>query len=165
MESNSISQNPYNEAFKDFLTSLASNVDTKDITYFTEGVILAFFIFICYLELNPKIGGIMFRPWSDGETYFNPLGIIPILKYPFQSNHFWKPENWDLNFITFSALFNCGNLLLNDCWVIQILFASAFNIKGLQTFVVAGYQLVKNQIKVVLLVSHFQSRHQRSYKS
>jgi len=49
------------------------------------------------------MGGILFRPWSDGKTHFNPLGALPMLKYPFEKKDFWRPELWDLNFIVFTV--------------------------------------------------------------
>ena len=50
---------------------------------YCEGTCLAFFLFLVYLEMNPKIGGILVRPGSDGEDHFSFEGMIPILTTPF----------------------------------------------------------------------------------
>jgi len=76
----------------------------EDLIYILEGAFLSLFIFLLYIEFSPGMGGILFRPWSDGKMHFNPLGALPMFQYPFREVHFWKPENWDLNFIIFTAL-------------------------------------------------------------
>jgi hypothetical protein len=78
--------------------------DSSDLCYIIEGLCISMICYLFYIELAPGMGGIMFRPWSDGKIHFNPLGALPILKYPFQSKEFWKPEFWDINFITFTTL-------------------------------------------------------------
>lgn len=74
------------------------------LNYYAQGSALSLVIFLFYLELNPAIGGIFLRPDSLGKTKFRLQGIIPVLKYPFQSWDFWKPCNWDLNFIMFTGI-------------------------------------------------------------
>ena len=74
------------------------------INYYLQGLVLSWVIFLFYLELNPKIGGIFFRPDSTGEMRFRLGGVVPMLYYPFQSINFWYPWNWDLNFLVFTNL-------------------------------------------------------------
>lgn len=71
--------------------------------YYIQGLVLSLVIYLFYLELNPGIGGIFMRPDSTGHTKFRLGGVVPILKYPFQSVEFWKPKNWDLNFLIFTG--------------------------------------------------------------
>tara|TARA_R100001163_G_C5068020_1_gene207713 strand:+ start:5876 stop:6232 length:357 start_codon:yes stop_codon:yes gene_type:complete len=72
--------------------------------YYFQGLLLSFIIYLFYIELNPKMGGIFFRPDSTGTFKFNFLGAGPMLSYPFKSLNFWNPNNWDLNWIVFSNI-------------------------------------------------------------
>ena len=74
------------------------------VLYYFQGALLSFVIWLLYLELSPKLGGIFFRPDSTGLFRFRLEGVSPMLKYPFQSLEFWKPTNWDLNFMVSSSL-------------------------------------------------------------
>jgi hypothetical protein len=74
------------------------------LTSYLCGNLISFLIYCLYLEVNPQIGGIFIRPNSKGERTFNANGIIPMLKYPFENGTFWNPENWDLNWITFTQI-------------------------------------------------------------
>lgn len=74
------------------------------ISYYLQGTAISLTAFAFYLEFSPKIGGIFRRPDVNGKTSFDPLGIVPFLKCPFQDRIFWYPSNWDLNFIVFSQL-------------------------------------------------------------
>lgn len=71
---------------------------------YLQGLFLSFMIYMLYVETNPKMGGIFFRPDSTGVFKFSLLGIVPLLLYPFKSLDFWYPWNWDLNFIMFSNI-------------------------------------------------------------
>lgn len=71
-------------------------------SYYVQGLTIGLILYFLYMEFNPKIGGIFLRPDSRGITRFRFKGILPVLKYPFQSFNFWLPQNWDLNFIMFS---------------------------------------------------------------
>jgi hypothetical protein len=71
---------------------------------YCQGSLLSFVAYLVYLETNPKIGGIIIRPGSDMKRHFNLTGVIPMLKYPFQSLDFWYPTMWDLNFIIFTQV-------------------------------------------------------------
>jgi len=70
--------------------------------YFVQGSLLSLLIWMIYVEFH--VGGIFVRPGSDGESHFNPLGIIPMMTYPFRQLHFWVPSSWDLNWIIFSGV-------------------------------------------------------------
>ncbi|MEX0596658.1 MAG: hypothetical protein WD512_09165 [Candidatus Paceibacterota bacterium] len=76
--------------------------------YYLQGLSISFVIWMLYLELNPKLGGIFFRPDSNNVPKFKFTNVIPMLKYPFQNWNFWYPSNWDLNFMIFS---NIGSII------------------------------------------------------
>lgn len=78
--------------------------DNPLTNYYFQGLIMSFLIWLLYLELSPKLGGIFFRPDSNGDFHFRLSGVMPMLLYPFQSLNFWYPQNWDLNFIMFSQI-------------------------------------------------------------
>lgn len=73
-------------------------------SYALQGSILSFFIWLLYLELSPKLGGIFFRPDDTGTFKFRLVGVLPLLAHPFQGTLFWYPNNWDMNFIMTSTL-------------------------------------------------------------
>lgn len=88
-----------------YWNSIADFFNTNPFaSYYLQGAILSFIIWLLYLELSPKLGGIFFRPDSTGKFRFRLEGVLPMLAYPFQSVEFWKPTNWDLNFIVSSGL-------------------------------------------------------------
>ena len=62
--------------------------------------------FAAYLELNPRMGNIWIR---DG--HFSPIGIINVMKYPFQNLRMWHPDMWDINFPMWIALYSIGKIL------------------------------------------------------
>lgn len=74
------------------------------ISSILEGCGLSFLSYCLYIELNPKIGNIFYRINNKAEKQFNIFGIIPLLKAPFVNPVFWWPENWDINFITFTGI-------------------------------------------------------------
>ena len=80
------------------------------------GNALSFMLFMLYLETSNKIGGILRRPCSDGRVHFNIQGIVPVLKYPFQSTHFWWPHFWDSNFIVFTQTGTAAFMLACYYW-------------------------------------------------
>ena len=49
------------------------------------------------------MGAIFIRPDDNGQSRFRFRGIVPFLKYPFKNLDFWKPRNWDLNFLVFTG--------------------------------------------------------------
>jgi hypothetical protein len=67
---------------------------------FLSYILLTIFVYILwlfYLELSPRIGGIVFRPNSDGNLVFSTNSIINITFYPFKNYSLWYPTFWDLN--------------------------------------------------------------------
>lgn len=61
--------------------------------------------FIGYLEINPKIRNVWIRVNSEGNKVFYIYGIISMLKLPFNDKTYWKPENFDLNWIVINIGF------------------------------------------------------------
>lgn len=75
-----------------------------DLRYFFEGITLGIILFTINLELNPKLGNILFRDNSIGRRVFNPFALLDYFKIPFINYIFWKPRNWDLNIYIFSFI-------------------------------------------------------------
>ena len=73
---------------------------------YLQGLILSSIFFGIYLEMKwlSKMGGIFIRPGPDNRKHFSLSGIVPMLKYPFQSLNYWRPSYWDLNFIIFTQV-------------------------------------------------------------
>lgn len=63
--------------------------------------------FAAYLELNPRMGNIWIR---DG--HFSPIGIINVMKYPFQNLRMWHFDMWDINFPMWIALYSFGKFIM-----------------------------------------------------
>lgn len=61
-------------------------------------------IYATYLELNPKIKGIVVRPDSEGKKRINLRSYFNFAKEPITTpnsevrKHFWQPKNWDINY-------------------------------------------------------------------
>ena len=77
--------------------------DEKSLNYLSQGSLLGFLIFLLYLEVSPKLGNIWFRVAEDGKKRIQPDSLMSYLSYPFKNGLFWKPSNFDLNFIVFSG--------------------------------------------------------------
>jgi hypothetical protein len=93
------------ETITNYWNSITNFFETSPFAlFYLQGAVLSFMIWLLYLELSPKLGGIFFRPDSTGTFRFRLGGVLPMLAYPFQSIEFWKPTNWDLNFIVSSSL-------------------------------------------------------------
>lgn len=90
-----------------------------------EGCGLSFLLYCLYLELNPKIGNIFFRKDGKGEKHFNIMGITPLLKAPFMNDYLWQPENWDLNFITFTGIGTLNYTILTNLDTVRTFFGLA----------------------------------------
>ena len=71
---------------------------------YSQGFLFSILSYLLYVELSPKMGGIIVRPGPDGQLHFNLSGLIPLIKYPFTSLQFWSPSYWDLNFIIFTQM-------------------------------------------------------------
>jgi len=81
---------------------------------YVQGLILSFIAYGIYLEMSPTMGGIFIRLGPDNRKHFNLGGILPMLKYPFQSFNFWRPDYWDLNFIIFTQVGTGAYMLLKN---------------------------------------------------
>lgn len=66
--------------------------------------LLSIFIFILYLEINSKLGGIWLRYNSKNQLIFSPIGIYNMVVYPLKNLQLWFPQNWDINFFMFTGL-------------------------------------------------------------
>ena len=66
--------------------------------------IFSLFIFIIYLEINPKLGGIWLRYDSSNQLILSPTGIYNMIVYPFKNIQMWYPQNWDINAFIFTGL-------------------------------------------------------------
>ena len=61
-------------------------------------VILSVFIYLLYLELNPKITGIWLRKGDDNKFKITLSGLKDFIMYPFKQKKMWLPNLWDMNF-------------------------------------------------------------------
>lgn len=96
----------------DFIDFVLDNENNSK--YLTQGAFLGLILFILYLELSPKLGNIWFRYASTGEREIQPESLLHFLSYPFKNGLFWKPENWDLNFIVMSGLSGAAYTLIRN---------------------------------------------------
>lgn len=94
----------------EFIDSVINN--KNNVKYITQGSLIGFICFIFYLELSPKLGNIWYRYSSSGERELQPESLLHMLSYPFKDTLFWKPENWDLNFLVVSGLSGATYTLL-----------------------------------------------------
>ena len=85
----------------EFLEYITENED--NYKYLSQGTILGLILFILYLELSPKLGNVWYRYTSNGNRELQPKSLLHFLCYPFRDTLFWRPENWDLNFIVVSG--------------------------------------------------------------
>jgi hypothetical protein len=71
-------------------------------------------LYATYLEINPKIGGVIMRPDANGDkkvnlsSYWNFIKQPVICPYPEVKQELWKPKNWDLNYIMSALIFMFG---------------------------------------------------------
>ena len=71
---------------------------------YAAGNLLSFILFCLYLEMNPKMTSILFRPDQKGKWTFSLCNITGYLTAPFNNSLVWKPSFWDLNFIVFTQV-------------------------------------------------------------
>jgi len=95
-----------------FIKHVITSEDTKKDLY--RGSILGFILFVLYLEISPKLGNIWYRYDSTGVRTIQVDSFVNYITYPFKNSLLWKPENWDLNFITVSGLVGLGYTLLRQ---------------------------------------------------
>ena len=87
---------------------------SQNLVDYLVGFSASFVLWGVYLERNPLIGGIFFRPGADNSLQFRWRGIIPMITYPFQTTHFWYPWNWDLNWIVVTQFGAVSYLVLKN---------------------------------------------------
>ncbi len=85
--------------------------------------LLAFFgfnaLYATYLELNPKIRGIIIRPDSDGKKKINLRSYFNFIKQPITTQqpevrkHLWHPSNWDINYPVCAIIFMVGYKIIS----------------------------------------------------
>lgn len=66
--------------------------------------------YIAYLELSPRMGGILIRPDSNGNKKVNLSSFWNFVKEPFNTKNpacqkLWELENLDLNYAVCAATF------------------------------------------------------------
>lgn len=67
-----------------------------------------------YLELNPKMGGIILRPDETGNRKISLKSYWNFIKTPFNIENkdikmeLWKPKNWDINYFMSALIFMFG---------------------------------------------------------
>ena len=70
------------------------------------GSITYLFIFMLYLELNPKTKNVWIRRDSNNNYKFRFGGLLLILKNPFEYLSFWYPTHWDIKYYTGAYIFS-----------------------------------------------------------
>lgn len=60
-------------------------------------LLIAFILWVIYLEFSPRIGRILIRPNSKGSYSLSLGGIGNLMLKPFTDKTFWSPRFWDLN--------------------------------------------------------------------
>ena len=54
-------------------------------------------IYLLYLELNPKIGGIWLRRGELNQLRITVSGLKDFILFPFKEIKMWYPGMWDMN--------------------------------------------------------------------
>ena len=67
------------------------------IKYFSMISLFSFFLWILYLEINPKLRNIWLRIDSQSNLIFAPINILNLIIYSIKKIDFWLPWNWDMN--------------------------------------------------------------------
>ena len=52
-----------------------------------------------YVQFHPKIGNVWIRMDSNKVKRLQLQGLFDLMKEPFKNSFYWKPENWDLNWV------------------------------------------------------------------
>jgi hypothetical protein len=71
-------------------------------------------LYASYIELNPKMGGVIIRPDSEGNKKVSVKSYWNFIKEPFCSKNsdvkkeLWKPKNWDINYFMSALIFMFG---------------------------------------------------------
>jgi len=75
---------------------------------FLNKLVISIIIWLLYLELNPKIGGIWIRPDSNNNNIIRLNNIIPFIIKTLNMNEMWSIKFFDINFIIANSI----NILL-----------------------------------------------------
>tara|TARA_B110000971_G_C19960048_1_gene477541 strand:- start:20 stop:298 length:279 start_codon:yes stop_codon:yes gene_type:complete len=67
-------------------------------------VLFATFIWILYLEINPKIRGVWLRPNAENKIIFCPKNILNLVFFCFKNVNIWKLQFWDINYFYFTII-------------------------------------------------------------
>ena len=76
------------------------NTKNNKIMYTKETVflsIISFFIYMIYLEVNPKIGGIWLRKDQNNKFVLTLHSLKDFITYPLKDSRMWWPKMWDVN--------------------------------------------------------------------
>lgn len=71
-------------------------------------------LYATYLEVNPKMGGVIIRPNENGDKVISLKSYWHFIKQPFKSDNtgvqkeLWKPKNWDINYFMSAIIFMFG---------------------------------------------------------
>ena len=71
-------------------------------------------LYATYLEVNPKMGGVILRPDEEGNRKISLKSYWNFIKQPFKSDNtgvqkeLWKPKNWDINYFMSAIIFMFG---------------------------------------------------------
>lgn len=76
--------------------------------------LFSLFMFVMYLEINPKLRGIWLRYDSNNQLIFSPVGIYNMIIYPFKNIQMWYPQNWDINVVMFTCILTFILTCLNN---------------------------------------------------
>ncbi len=75
---------------------------------FLNKLVISIIIWLLYLELNPKIGGIWIRPDSNNNNIIRLNNIIPFIIKTLNMTEMWSIKFFDINFIIANSI----NILL-----------------------------------------------------
>ena len=72
---------------------------------FLNKLVISIIIWILYLELNPKIGGIWIRPDSNNNNIIRLNNIIPFIIKTLNMKEMWSIKFFDINFIIANSIY------------------------------------------------------------
>ena len=68
-------------------------------------IILAVTLFGIYVEMHPKMGGIVLRPNSKNSYSLNFGSLLKLILAPLTNKYFWRWNMLDINFFFFFTLY------------------------------------------------------------
>ena len=84
--------------------------------YFIKLNIFSIFIYLLYLELNPKITGIWLRKNSYNSTVISLGSLWDYVIFPFKEIKLWYPKFWDLNIFISFPIITCSLLIIKKIY-------------------------------------------------